>query len=115
MACATLLGVFGVIQVIRAVTKKTDPEERYFTATPKALATIALIAGITAGYALVVKTLGFILTTVPYMGISIYALGKRRLVVVLIFSVAATAVIYVVMQLIFGVPLPRGLIERLFM
>ena len=78
-------------------------------------ATMALIAVITAGYALTVKTLGFILTTIPYMGISIYALGKRRLVVVLVFSFAATAVTFVVMQLLFGVPLPRGPIEKLFM
>lgn len=67
------------------------------------------VAGLLA-YALVLETLGYLLTTVLLLSLVVRILGRPGWYQVLGFSVLATGGSYVLFGLWLGVPLPRGVV-----
>lgn len=68
------------------------------------------IIGMTAIYVLVVQYLGFILTSVIFMGTMLYVLNVRKKWIVISFSVASTVILYFAFKTILMVPLPSGIL-----
>ncbi len=67
------------------------------------------VAALTGLYVIFIERLGFIATTAPYLFGFCLALGERRWIRVILFSVAVPVVTYLVFDQALNVPLPRGL------
>lgn len=69
-------------------------------------------AGILA-YVLVVRTAGFILTSIAFLAVMSVYFGERRAWMVAVFSIGAVAAVYILFGVVAGVPFPRGPVEEL--
>ena len=72
---------------------------------------ISWIVGLTAAYLLLMDSVGFIVLTPLYIAAMLFALGTAKVKTLLFVSIAATAVLYIVFGLFFGVLLPPGLLD----
>jgi hypothetical protein len=71
-------------------------------------ARVLWIAAITAGYVGMMSSLGFIVTTIPYLAGFGAILGERRWARLALFSLVVPAAIYFIFDATLHVPLPRG-------
>lgn len=74
----------------------------------KPVTKVVSIIILTALYLLLMEPAGFILLTPLYIVSLLLALGTRKAKTLIVVSIAATAVLYVVFGLFFGVLLPLG-------
>jgi branched-subunit amino acid transport protein AzlD len=74
-------------------------------------ARVLWVAAITIAYVVVMNSLGFITSTIPYLAGFGIALGERRWARLVFFSVAVPVAIYLVFDATLNVPLPRGLLR----
>jgi hypothetical protein len=67
------------------------------------------VAALTGLYVVFIERVGFIATTAPYLFGFCLALGERRWIRLIVFSVAVPVATYLVFDQALNVPLPRGL------
>jgi Tripartite tricarboxylate transporter TctB family len=67
------------------------------------------VAALTGLYVVFIERVGFITTTAPYLFGFCLALGERRWIRLIVFSVAVPVATYLVFDQALNVPLPRGL------
>jgi Tripartite tricarboxylate transporter TctB family len=67
------------------------------------------VAALTGLYVVFIERVGFIATTAPYLFGFCLALGERRWIRLILFSVAVPVATYLVFDQALNVPLPRGL------
>ena len=67
------------------------------------------VAALTGLYVVFIERVGFIAITVPYLFGFCLALGERRWIRLILFSVAVPVATYLVFDQALNVPLPRGL------
>ena len=67
------------------------------------------VAALTGLYVIFIERMGFIATTAPYLFGFCLALGERRWIRLILFSVAVPVATYLVFDQALNVPLPRGL------
>ena len=68
-----------------------------------------VILCMTALYVWVIQYLGFVLTSILFMGSMLYILNVRKTWIIVGFSVVSSAVLYLAFKIILMVPLPSGI------
>ena len=64
----------------------------------------------TALYVWIIQYLGFVLTSIFFMGAMLYILNVRKFWVIVCFSVVSSAVLYLAFKVVLMVPLPGGIL-----
>lgn len=64
-------------------------------------------------YVLVVRVVGFILTSIAFLAAMSTFFGERRVWMIAAFSIGAVASVYVLFGVVAGVPFPRGPVEEM--
>ncbi|GEM_PF-3803701 len=112
---AGIIGVLGVLLIVTEFFTKTKTSDTYFARFGKEQWVILLVIGFTIAYIAFVKRAGFILTTIIYLFALLKIFGEKKHVVALGFSIFLSFVLFFIMRRVFGVPLPLGIFERLFL
>jgi putative tricarboxylic transport membrane protein len=101
----TLLSGVYVLQQVRALTRGTDPlpAER-FSHMPAAV----LLVVVLVGYAFVLNTVGYAVTTAVFFVVTARILGSRHLVRDVVVGVGLSLVVYLGFTRLLGVFLPQG-------
>ena len=102
---ATGLFILGLILTIQSVIKGFPRPEGKIDR--KAMLRLIIFVAITIVYIQLMKPLGFLLTTPPYLFFGCWFFGYRKRVIAAIASIGLTAAIYVVFRMIFLVILPE--------
>jgi len=103
ISLAVLMTVFGL--VLLALAGRSPPlAELSWTDLPHA----ALVAVLAAAAVALFVPLGFALTGVLLLLTLIFLIERRPLLPALVFSIAATGVVYTLFSLLLRTPLPRG-------
>ncbi|MET3506461.1 tripartite tricarboxylate transporter TctB family protein [Halalkalibacter oceani] len=97
------LSLLLIIQTIRTKDKSL------FNMNMKALKFPAILVGLLIIYSIMLEYVGFFLSTVMILTVTMIAF-KTRLVKSLIISVVITALLYVGFKLVLKVPLPEGIV-----
>lgn len=72
----------------------------------------ALLLGFMVAYALLLRPLGFLISTFLFLTLSSYVLGERRLVITMIIAAAAAGIVWYLVEQVLGIflrPLPTFL------
>lgn len=70
---------------------------------------LAVALAALVGYGMFFRTLGFVLATPIFLAVMLVTLGVRSKVLVPLVAVLGTAAIFVIFDLLLGVPLPGGI------
>lgn len=74
--------------------------------------TVAVFCGLILIVAVVLKTVGFILTAFTFLLVSIWFLHKRGFIPALLLALLSIVVVYVIFRLVFQVVLPEGIVPE---
>jgi hypothetical protein len=66
---------------------------------------------ITLVYALLMESLGYLLSTAVFIALWQLAISKSKPLIIACFTIGGTLVMYVLFELLLGVPLPNGLLR----
>ena len=102
---STGLFFLGLILIVQSIIKGLPKPE--FKIDRKAMLRLVIFVAITIVYVQLMKPLGFLLTTPPYLFFGCWFFGYKRRAVAAITSIGLTAAIYVVFRMIFLVILPE--------
>lgn len=80
----------------------------------RTLVPIFIVSLMIAGYVVLLRPLGFLITSVLFLGSSIFYFGERNVLRLLIVSIGITAVVYLFFGVLAGVPFPLGTLFRGF-
>lgn len=109
---ATTLMLLALIQLAKELIPRTRSRDAYFRIPREAAITILTVTVSTTLYIALVRSLGFIVTTVIYLLVVIPVLGGKDKRTIVAFSILAAFIGYVLMSVVFRIPLPRGVVER---
>ena len=82
-----------------------------FTKGPKL---IMVVTGILIGYILILKYMGFLLSSMLFMMMMLRLFGERRKGVLILLPAGFVAALYIIFQKLAMVPLPKGIMQGLF-
>jgi putative tricarboxylic transport membrane protein len=101
----TLLSAVYVLQQVRALTRGTEPlpAERFNHMPAAALLVVVLV-----GYAFVLNTMGYAVTTAVFFVVTARILGSRHLARDVVVGVGLSLVVYLGFTRLLGVFLPQG-------
>ena len=102
---STGLFILGLILTVQSVIKGLPKPE--FKIDRKAVLRLIIFVAATIVYVQLMKPLGFLLLTPPYLFFGTWFFGYKRRVVAAVTSICLTAAIYVVFRMIFLVILPE--------
>lgn len=102
-----LLGLSLLVLVPAFRTPVQDDEKNIF-GNVNWKKVIAIIVTLT-GYGLALEPLGFLISTVFFIGFLLYSIGAKRWGVVISVSLVSTALIYVLFVIVLQSSLPRGI------
>lgn len=108
--CLSLLGL--VITVRSVVAPPTDTAEESEN-RPDAFQRIAVVFGILLAMALVLTTLGFIVTTALALGAAIWFAGERNYVLIVSMAILIPLALYFFFLKVAGIPIPLGVLHPL--
>lgn len=111
---AVALFAASVLLIINALRGKSRKKYEKFNIKDPGIhrAGIALLA--TISYCLVLKYLGFIISSVLYLMFLMYLLKKRNYVSMIVISACISIGIYSIFQSILNITLPMGVLSELF-
>jgi hypothetical protein len=67
-----------------------------------------VVVGLLALYVAALAHVGYVSATLPFLGLGVWLCGGRSPLLVVATAVGFTAVVWIVLGALFGVPLPRG-------
>ncbi|MEZ5479130.1 MAG: tripartite tricarboxylate transporter TctB family protein [Thiolinea sp.] len=73
---------------------------------------VAVFCGFILIFAVVLKTVGFIITAFSFLLVSIWFLQKRGFVPALLLALVSIVLVYIVFRLVFQVVLPEGIVPE---
>lgn len=109
-----VLSIFGAIAcfVILVGLEKSDPVEPdidYRRLGDYNLVQAVFLLGLMVAYALCLRPLGFVISTIAFLSLGSFALGERRWLIVVSVAGVATILIWILVQQVLGIylrPLP---------
>ncbi|TGN68731.1 tripartite tricarboxylate transporter TctB family protein [Paracoccus liaowanqingii] len=110
MATTAIMGVCAVL-ILRDTLRKDGDTTQTLAAHILPLIVIVTIAMI-AAYALLLRPLGFLPTSVLFLLVMVRFLSKRSLAFCLAVSVGTVLLIWIIFRLIFAVLMPQGIIPE---
>ncbi len=105
--------VIGVILLLGSVLmkKQTEGETREAFLSGKSLAIIGLLAAICLAYILILPHIGYLFATPLLIACALLAVGERKPKTIILVSVIATLVLFVVFYFALQVKLPLGVLR----
>ena len=111
-----LAGIITVLSV--ALIIRTLREKKYsppcFEGFTKGVKLIFIVIGLLIGYILILKHLGFIISSILLMGILLVVFGERRKLILALVPTGFVIGVYIVFQKFAMVPLPKGILKGIF-
>jgi hypothetical protein len=101
---AGVLAVLGVVLLLQAPHAGTGTEPRRGPGWRQA----GVVVGLLALYVAALAHVGYVSATLPFLGLGVWLCGGRSPLLVVATAVGFTAVVWIVLGALFGVPLPRG-------
>ncbi|MGR3739117.1 MAG: tripartite tricarboxylate transporter TctB family protein [Limimaricola soesokkakensis] len=110
MAAAFAMLVSSLAILVKTLQLRERAALRFFSdvTPPVILAMFAMMLG----YALLLKPLGFLPTSLLFLTVSIFALRRRGLLWSFGISLASLALVYVIFRLVFTVLMPSGIVPE---
>lgn len=104
----------GLVLIFSARGRPREPliEAAEWLGRPRMVANFATVVGAVLFYALVVNTLGFILTATVFLAVLMLGFGVRRTAIVPL-ALAVVLAVHFGFYTLLHVPLPWGLLERI--
>jgi len=112
--CLSLaLGFFSIILLLQGIlTKKENAKEEPFDFKSEGFLRVCKLCGVLIAFVALAYVVGIYIALVFMVPLTMYILGERKKMLMLIFTVSAVVFIFVVFKLLLMVPLPTG---KLFM
>jgi putative tricarboxylic transport membrane protein len=112
--CSGVL-LFQALKTVVPAGGKTDEDKKSLTLSPRDAGVRRMLIGlgILLLYALSWNLLGFILATPLVLFAVTFLLGHRKIPVMAIFALAATAVIFCAFRFLLGIEMPLGVLDGL--
>ena len=111
-----LAGIIIVLSgalVINAL-KNTVKRPLCFEGFTKGSKLILIVIGLLIGYILILKRLGFIISSILLMAILLLVFGERRKLILTIVPIGFVISLYIIFQKFAMVPLPKGILKGIF-
>ena len=99
-----------IMSLMWLITQWKDKDETLFFEEKGAWIPPSLGVAITLIYALLITPLGYTLSTLVFIVLWQVVIARARLRTVILFGVIGSAVMFVLFELLLGVPLPNGFI-----
>jgi len=99
-----VLGLLGLLLLLRSMHGGTEAPARPEPGWSQA----GLVVGLLALYLAALAHVGYVLATLPFVGLGVWRCGGRSPWLVAGTSAGLTAAAWLVLGWLFGVPLPRG-------
>ncbi len=103
-----LLAVLSIALFVDAWRRPAAKDEPWPFPARKALLNIVLMMAALAGYAFLLETLGYLLTTLLFVGFLMGVVQRDKLRTTVITTLAVTAFLYLVFQILLEINLPKG-------
>ena len=110
---AICLSVLGLVITVRSALAGTSGEVEGAENRPDALLRIAIVFGILLAMALLLTTLGFIVTTTLALGTAIWFAGERNYVMIAAMAIIIPLALYFFFLKVAGIPIPLGVLHPL--
>ncbi|MEZ5534593.1 MAG: tripartite tricarboxylate transporter TctB family protein [Thiolinea sp.] len=112
LAASAIMIIAACLIVIQNTTRPAA--DRGFTAFREQIipASVAVFCGLILVFAVVLKTVGFILTAFTFLLLSIWFLHKRGFIPSLLLALVSIVLVYIVFRLVFQVVLPEGIVPE---
>ena len=107
LAALIILGVIVSVGTVRKIAREKGWDEPLMT-MDRGTARLFAAIGLIVGYLLLIKVMGFILTTPPFMVLFMLLLGEKSKGWMASVSIGMTAIIVILFTKAMYVPLPRG-------
>lgn len=104
------LVLLSILHLLR-VPPPTSAAERY--PGPGAMLRVAAVFVALLSYAFALRELGFILSTLVFLAVTLWLANVRRPLVLLVLALVVSFGLHLVFAEVLNVPLPRGPIERI--
>jgi len=107
-----ILGILASLYIVLGFEKSTEekePEIDYTNLRQYKIGQAAVLLCLMVAYALLLRSGGFLLSTVLFLVLSAWTLGERRLGMLVSISVAASGIVWYLVQVVLGIflrPLP---------
>jgi putative tricarboxylic transport membrane protein len=112
MAASALMVISACVAIVHDSRRPADSFEWQHFFEQILPATVAIMIGSIFIFAIVLETVGFIITAFVFLVISLQLLHRRGIGQSLLFSAIGLVVIYLVFRIIFVVVLPEGIIPE---
>ncbi len=105
---ATTLGIFSLLEMLLKMRKKNlgrDQEKMQLTEAPLKFTALLVLMFV---YAMLLEPLGFYLASALFLPLTMYILGSRKLLLIVLTSGGVLLFVFLVFALLLGVPLPES-------
>ncbi len=105
---ATTLGIFSLLELLLRMRKKNvdrDQEKMQLTEAPMKFTALLVLMFV---YAMLLEPLGFYLASALFLPLTMYILGSRRLLSIVLTTGGVLLFVFLVFALLLGVPLPES-------
>ena len=110
---AICLSILGLVITVRAYLAPPPNDDDGAEERPDAIQRIAVIFGLLLAMALVLTTLGFIVTTTFALGAAIWFAGERNYGLIIAMAVLIPLALYFFFLKVAGIPIPLGVLHPL--
>ncbi len=105
---ATALGIFSLLELLLKLRKKNpgkDQEKMQLTEAPIKFTALLVLMFV---YAMLLEPLGFYLASALFLPLTMYILGSRKLLSIVLTSAGVLLFVFLIFALLLGVPLPES-------
>lgn len=110
---AICLSILGLVITVRSVVAPPIDTAEGSENRPDAFQRIAIVFGILLAMALVLTTLGFIVTTALALGAAVWFAGERNYVLIVSMAIIIPLALYFFFLKVAGIPIPLGVLHPL--
>lgn len=112
---ASLMGLLSILLMAKSLRQKSSPPSENKLARQKnEFRPVLIFMGIGTGYIATLSYLGVVLATSLCLLALFWYFGMRRWIWVLLFTTGVTIFIYAVFEKLMGIPLPPGILGRIW-
>ncbi|SFD17664.1 tripartite tricarboxylate transporter TctB family protein [Tropicimonas isoalkanivorans] len=110
MAAAAVMLLSALVVTVNTLRASRDSDTEMFRDILPANA--VMMAGLILLYAIALRPLGFLPTSLIFLFVSTLILAKRGVIFAAVVSVLSLAIIYIVFRLVFSVLMPEGVVPE---
>jgi len=106
-ACLFILSLVLLIQGITGVKKESEQKKVKLALNKAFIIRLLLMTFLAFFYTRILTTVGYVVATPPFVASSMLLFNEKRWFMIVIVSIVATALLYILFRIVFKIPLPR--------